>query len=64
MNITIIVKYAKQSRSDRGEVIRKKALTFKRTQAGAWNWQEFVAAAVFHASPGERIVAIIEGGYH
>ena len=63
MTTTIVIKYAKKS-DDRGEVIRKKALEFKRTQAGHWNWQEFVAAAVFHMAPGERIVAIIEGGYH
>lgn len=59
----LVVKYVKRGKDDR-ERIREKVIPLRKTMPGAWNWQEFVSMAVFHKQEGERIVAIIEGGYH
>lgn len=59
----IVVRYAKRGKDDR-ETVREKVIPLRKTTPGQWNWQEFVAMAVFHKQEGERIVAIIEGGYH
>lgn len=58
----IVLRFAKRGKDDQ-EYVREKVVTFKRQGAAHFNWNEAVAAAIFHAQSGERIVAIIEGGY-
>lgn len=58
----IVMKFAKRDTSD-VECVREKVITVKTFGQAHFNWHEAVAAAVFHSQPGERIVAIIEGGY-
>lgn len=61
--MSIVVRYAKRTKDNR-EVTREVVLPVKRITPGNWNWQEFVAMALFHIQEGERIIAIIESGYH
>lgn len=61
--MTIVIRYVRREKDDQ-EKVRELTLPIKRMTKGHWNWQEFVAMAMFHMQPGERIVAIIEGGYH
>lgn len=58
----IVLRFAKRDDSD-AEHVREKVITVKTFGTQHYNWHEAVAAAIFHAQPGERIVAIIEVGY-
>ena len=58
----IVMRFAKRG-SDDVEHVREKVIAVKTFGTQHFNWHEVVAAAIFHAQPGERIVAIIEGGY-
>jgi len=59
----IVMRFAKRGNDER-EIIREKVIEMKAFGTQHFNWKEAVAAATFHAQPGERIIAIIEGGYH
>lgn len=59
----IVMRFAKRGKDDT-ETVREKVVDMKTFGSAHFNWTEAVAAATFHALPGERIVALIEGGYH
>ena len=61
--MSIVIKYAKRGKDD-VEHVRQQVIPLRKNTTGTWNWQEFVSIAIFHKQEGERIVAIIEGGYH
>ncbi len=58
----IVMRFAKRGSGDK-ETVREKVVPVKTFGTQHFNWHEAVAMAVFHAQPGERIVAIIEAGY-
>lgn len=58
----VVMRFAKLGR-DGKETIREKVVPVKTFGTAHFNWHEAVATAIFHAQPGERIVAVIEGGY-
>jgi len=58
----IVLKYAKPG-EDGVETIRTQTIDQKNRSNAHFKWHEAVATAVFHSQKGERIVAIIEGGY-
>ncbi len=58
----LILRYAKRGKDD-VETVRQTVVTMRTFGAQHYQWQEAVAAAIFHAQPGERIVAIIMEGY-
>lgn len=55
----IIVKYVKIDKTNR-EVPRRVVLNLPRE----YKWVDYPQVAAECAEPGEKIVAIIEGGYH
>ena len=59
----VVIKFAKRGR-DNKETVREMVVPVQTFGTAHFNWHEVVAAAVFHAQEGERIVAIIEEGYH
>ena len=59
----VVMRFAKRDKADK-EIVREKIINVKTFGQAHHNWHEAVASAVFHAQEGERIVAIIEGGYH
>ena len=59
----IVLRFVKQG-SDSREKTRTQVIQFRKFGTPHFNWNEAVAAAVFHAREGERIVMIAEAGYH
>lgn len=59
----IVVKYAKRD-SDSREKIRSMVMPAAMSKSGGINWFITSSLACGRARPGERIVAIIESGYH
>lgn len=58
----VVMRFAKRGPSGK-ETIREKVVPVKVFGAAHFNFHEVVAAAIFHAQDGERIIAIIEEGY-
>jgi hypothetical protein len=61
MIMDVVVRYAKRGNDDK-ERIRRKIIQINQNFEG--DWPTIAAAAHAYAQEGERIVAIIEGGYH
>jgi hypothetical protein len=60
----LVIKFAKTG-PDGKEIVRSVTRTIKIFPRGQpWNWHEAVATALWLKDKDERIVAIIEGGYH
>lgn len=66
-SVIFVVKYAKRGLDGR-ERIREKVIQIKigdpKIYGPSWQWQDAFTYAQLGRKPGERIVAIIEGGYH
>ena len=58
----VVIRFAKRGNDD-VEHVREKVIPVKTFGTQYYNWHEAVAAAIFHAQPGERVVAVIEEGY-
>ncbi len=58
----VVMRFAKRGKDD-VERVREKIIQMKTFGTQHFNWHEAVAAAIFHAQEGERIVAVIEEGY-
>ena len=60
----IVVRYAKRDKTGT-EIIRQAVIPVKTNDIRAgFVWQEYVGIARWHMQKGERIVAVMEGGYH
>ena len=58
----IVMRFAKRGDND-VETVRQKVITVRTCSTQHFNWHEAVAAAIYHAQDGERIVAVIMEGY-
>lgn len=59
----LVIKFTKRGEDDADAYVREKTITMKSFGVQHFNWHEAVAAAIFHAQPGERIVALFEEEY-
>ncbi len=58
----VVMRFAKRGDDDT-ETVREKTVPLKTFATQHFNWHEAVAAAIYHAQDGERIVALFEEGY-
>ena len=60
----IVVRYAKHDKTGT-ETIRQAVIPVKTNDIRVgYVWHEYVGIARWHMQKGERVVSIIEGGYH
>ncbi len=59
----IVMRFAKPGLDGEEETVRQKVITVRTHSTQHFNWHEAVAAAIYHAQDGERIVAVIMEGY-
>lgn len=58
----LVMRFASPGKNDT-VTIRQQTINLRTNTTQHFNWYEAVAAAIFHAQPGERIVALIEEGH-